>query len=82
MCTSLFLAIPSNSAIERVNVSEPITQEQVDQATLPAPVDDLTIPAETAAQALEETAPVAEAPTATDAPATAEAEEAPAPAAE
>ncbi|MBI9076875.1 MAG: preprotein translocase subunit SecG [Desulfatibacillum sp.] len=81
MITSLLLAIPQSSAVESVNIPEPITQEQMDQAS-PASMDDLNLPPiQTAAQATSEAAP-AEETTAPDAPAAAEADEAPAPAAE
>ncbi|ACL03054.1 preprotein translocase, SecG subunit [Desulfatibacillum aliphaticivorans] len=86
MCTSLFLAIPSDSAMERRAVApEPITQEEMDQA-MPTDVvvDDLKAEADAAAQAAEEAAPASEAAAATaeEAPAAPAAEATPAPAAE
>ncbi len=75
MLTSLLLAIPSGSAVERVKIADdPVTQEQVDQAALPVAVDAVEIPAETTTPAAEATATEA-----VPAPAPAEATDAPAP---
>ncbi len=70
MCTSLILAIPSGSVVERAGDAAPAAQEQVDPA---AEVDVSALPAPESAEQAAEAVPAAtqEAPIpAADAPAT------------